>query len=312
MEFLDLLNNSPLILSECAIAERLRRAPAISMHPQLFNTPLVRDSAGRQELTRIYLEYRNIALTATLPVMLCAPTWRIDKMRLHDAGYDAALLNDAIAFMLELRESSKSPDSPVIVGALIAPKNDCYSPEQSLDRRQSAQFHRWQLEKMCEHPVDVIIAQTFPAVEEAYGIAAMMSELKKPYIISFVINRDGLILDGTPLMEAIDKIDGSVPFPPAGYMVNCVYPTFIHASEQPAALFSRLIGIQANASSKDHSQLDGSSATQQDPLPNWGKHMIALNRRHGMKILGGCCGTDGSYLRFIAHHYRDDSADIAE
>jgi len=305
MTFPDLLNNSPLILSECAIAERLRRTPGTTLHPQLFNTPLVRDAAGRQELARIYLEYRKIAFTASLPVMLCAPTWRVDHMRLQESGYDATLLHDAITFMLDLRKETESTMSPVIVGALIAPKNDCYDPAQSLQRKESAQFHRWQLEKICAHPVDVIIAQTFPALEEVYGITEIMSDLRRPYIISFVINRAGNVLDGTPLAEAIERVDNAAAFPPTGYMVNCVYPTFIHAAEQTKTLFSRLVGIQANASSKDHSELDGASETQQDPLPDWGKHMIELNRLYSVKILGGCCGTDNSYLQFIVDHYLD-------
>jgi len=305
MKFLDLLNDSPLILSECAIAERLRRTPGITLHPQLFNTPLVRNAAGRQDLAGIYLEYRKIALAASLPVMLCAPTWRVDRMRLQESGYDPALLSDAIAFMLALRKETEDPRSPVIVGSLIAPKNDCYTAAQSLHREESAQFHRWQLEKICEHPVDVVIAQTFPALEEVYGITEIMSDLRRPYIISFVINSAGNVLDGTPLQEAIERVDNVAAFPPAGYMVNCVYPTFIHAADQPKSLFSRLVGIQANASSKDHCELDGSSETQQDPLPNWGKHMLELNRLYGVKILGGCCGTDNTYLQFIVDHFHD-------
>jgi S-methylmethionine-dependent homocysteine/selenocysteine methylase len=116
-------------------------------------------------------------------------------------------------------------------------------------------------------------------------------------MISFVINRFGCVLDGTPLSEAIDQIDQIAATPPAGYMVNCVYPTFLNAENQSPDLFKRLVGIQANASSKDHDQLDGSERLQQDPLPDWSRNMRQLHKNYGVKILGGCCGTDHRYLR---------------
>ena len=82
-------------------------------------------------------------------------------------------------------------------------------------------------------------------------------------------------------------------------MVNCVYPTFLDAENQPEGFFRRLIGIQANASSKDHDQLDGSEILQQDPLVDWGRNMLELHRNFGVKILGGCCGTDHTYLQYL-------------
>lgn len=300
MHFPELLASSPLILSECAIAERLRRQPEITLHPLLFNTPLIRNEKARQQLAAIYREYRDIARKANLPILLCAPTWRVDKVRLEEAGFSEDLLYDAIAFINDLCAENCSQTSPCITGALIAPKNDCYQPAQALSRPEAREFHGWQLKRIARDPVDVVIAQTFPAFDEAAGVADVMSELGRPYIISFVINRNGTVLDGTPLGEAIEKLDNSVTNPPTGYMVNCVYPSFICAEIQPSSLFKRLVGIQANSSSLDHSQLDGSTDLQQNPLSDWGDNMLQLNKRFGVKILGGCCGTDNKYLQYIA------------
>lgn len=133
-------------------------------------------------------------------------------------------------------------------------------------------------------------------------MADRLSATGKPYIISFVINSSAKVLDGTPVAEAIEQLDQSVPSPPTGYMVNCVYPTFLLAEQQSPPFFQRLIGIQANASSKDHHQLDGASQLQQNPVQDWGKEMIKLHRDFGVKILGGCCGTDHNYLRYIAEN----------
>ena len=84
-------------------------------------------------------------------------------------------------------------------------------------------------------------------------------------------------------------------------MVNCAYPSFLNADKQPASVLRRLQGFQGNASSLDHDQLDGANSLQSDSLEDWGDRMVALNKIHGVKILGGCCGTDVNHLRYIAN-----------
>jgi homocysteine S-methyltransferase len=169
-----------------------------------------------------------------------------------------------------------------------------------LSRTRSAAFHGWQIDELAESPAEVIIAQTMPAVGESLGMADRLGASGKPYIISFVIDRFGRVLDGIPVADAMDRIDQAVDRHPAGYMVNCVYPTFLRAEDQKPGFFKRMIGIQANASSKDHTELDGSEQLMQDPLPDWVGNMLMLNREYGVKILGGCCGTDDAYLQHLA------------
>lgn len=301
MTFETFLNKSPVILTECAISERLRRQPDIALHLRLFNTALIYESNGRKRLEEIYRSYHQVARQAKLPILLCAPTWRVDKDRIDEAGAPSSINQDAVTFMKRFRNRYDSEDSRIITGALLAPKNDCYSPQAALGRRQSSEFHGWQIDKLADADAEVIIAQTMPAVSEALGMADRLAVSGKPYIISFVINRSGSVLDGSPLLEAIERIDQSVASPPTGYMINCVYPTFLDAENQSPDLFKRLVGIQANASSKDHDQLDGSERLQQDPLPDWSKNMRALHKNFGLKILGGCCGTDHRYLRDLVN-----------
>lgn len=302
MSLLSTLTTSSLVLTECAISERLRRAGDVDLHPTLFNTPLIYHAEGREKMAAIYRQYREIAARAALPILLCAPTWRVDRDRLAEAGFDASLLSDAVAFMRDLQQQWQAPDSEIFIGGLIGPKNDCYRPEQALNIDAAATFHRWQITRLAEAGVDCIVAQTIPAVSEGLGMARALADASIPAIISFVIDRQARVLDGTPLFEAITAIDNDLAPPPLGYMVNCVYPTFICAKRQPPALFKRLIGIQANSSSLDHSQLDGAEVLHRDDLRHWGENMLQLNSEFGMKILGGCCGTDDSYLQYLVDH----------
>ncbi|SHO48582.1 homocysteine S-methyltransferase family protein [Desulfopila aestuarii] len=300
MDFVTTLQASPLMLTEAAISERLRRRDDVTLHPMLFNTPLIYDEHGRQCLAEIYGQYREIAREAGLPLLLCAPTWRVDRERTAAAGFDASLNRDAVSFMLELRDRWQDRQSPVFVGGLIGPKNDCYMPALALSADEAEMYHGWQIRELAAAGVDVVVGQTFPAVSEALGVARASAKAGVAHLISFVINRHGKVLDGTVLAEAIARIDRETAGGPAGYMVNCVHPSFLLPSQQPSNLFTRLVGIQANSSSLDHDQLDGAVELKQDDMRDWGEQMLALNREYGMKILGGCCGTDDAYLRYIA------------
>ena len=197
------------------------------------------------------------------------------------------------------KNNGGSPIPKCLIGGLIGPKNDCYTPEQALSSDAAYAFHQWQIEQLAQAGVDFIVAQTIPAVSEGLGMARALSQSGVPAIISFVIDRNARVLDNTPLMDAIKTLDDNLTAAPLGYMVNCVYPTFICAERQPADLFERLIGIQANSSSLDHAHLEGASVLHQDDLQHWGENMLRLNTEYGIKILGGCCGTDDTYLQYL-------------
>lgn len=302
MSFEQTIKTEPLILTECAIAERLRRMDGVTLHPTLFNTPLIYDDIGKKRLKYIYGQYRSVAESAKIPILLCAPTWRVDRQRTMDGGMGLSLNRDAVKFMRGLQQTWHSSSSPVFLGGLIGPKNDCYSPQDALGAEDAQSYHVWQAEELCQAGVNCIVCQTIPAVSEALGLAQLLGPMNVPYLISFVINRKAEVLDGTLLKSAIAEIDEKASIPPIGYMVNCAFPSFVCAAQQEPKLFQRLIGIQANASSLDHDQLDGSDELQQDSLETWGTQMLILNRTYGVKILGGCCGTDDTYLQYLVAH----------
>jgi homocysteine S-methyltransferase len=109
------------------------------------------------------------------------------------------------------------------------------------------------------------------------------------------------VLDGTPLPEAMERIDAELGAQrrPAGFFVNCTHPRFL-LDAYPVGALERLVGIQANASSCDVTRLDGSSATIADPVEAWASDMLALHTKHGVRILGGCCGTNGRHFEALA------------
>lgn len=295
-----LLQNNDLVLMEASIVESLRRNPAVSLDPLLVNAPLIYEQAGRHAMAGLYQGYIDIAVAAKKPFLMCTPTWRANHARVTQTNAASSINIDAAHFLQELRETNTAWRDNIKIGGMIGCKNDCYKPEEGLSVEDAQRFHTWQLGQLKRGGVDFLIAETLPGLDEAIGIARAMASTGLPYIISFVISRTGCVLDGTTLETAIRTIDAASGEKPLGFMVNCAYPSFLCADSQPTGVFDRLIGYQANASSLDHCELDGADQLHREGTAEWGELMLTLNRRYGVKILGGCCGTGNDHLSYIA------------
>ncbi len=296
------IRNNDFLLTEAAVIESLRRSGEAELHPQLNNALLIYDERGRSALSGLYRRYIDVAREADVPMVLGAPTWRANRDRLAECRIDEDVNGDAVRFMKGLRSEYGDWAGNIFVCGLVGCRNDCYKPEEGLPRGEAEAFHAWQIERLAGAGADLLMAATLPAVEEAAGIARAMSRTDVPYIISFVIGRTGHVLDGSGLEKAFEAIDGLVVRPPLGYMINCSHPSFLRPHEQPERIMSRLIGYQANASPLDHCELDGAPVLHAGDVAEWGDLMIELNRRFGVKILGGCCGTGVEHLEYIVEH----------
>lgn len=293
------LDSFPLILTEAAVVERLHRRPDLALHPDLIHAPLLLEPGGRAALAEIYHSYIQVAQEAALPMLLLTPTWRADRDRLRASGLAMDLNQAACSFLQELRLCKSGTPALFPIGGLIGCRGDAYRPAEALGRGEARAYHRWQLEELKAGACDLLIAQTLPALSEALGIGEAMRECGLPFIISFVIDRRGRLLDGTALDEAIDRLDQATEARALGYMVNCAWPGFLQHVEQTALLRERLLGIQANGSSLDHAQLDGATELQMEPVPVWADAMLRLRDTLRLSLLGGCCGTDERHLRAL-------------
>ncbi len=300
MDFAEALEHHAMILAEAAIIECLKRAGTVTLHPELENALLVRDPAGREALAALYETYVRIARQAQLPILLATPTWRAGRDRLAEAGVEGDLNRDAADFMKGLRRTAGPFARNIYLAGLLGTRNDAYKPEEGLSLHAARTVHAWQADRLASAGVDVLQAVTLPAVDEATGMALAMEATGLPFLVSFVIGRHGRLLDGTPLGEAIGRIDGLCDRPPLGYMINCAYPSFLHPATEPPGVLERLVGFQANGSSLDHGDLDGAGALEADPVDDWGDRMLALHRDAGFTILGGCCGTGPEHLAYLA------------
>jgi homocysteine S-methyltransferase len=304
--FLDLYRSSPCILGEGAVIERLRRNSALELDPHLVNAAFIYSEESRKALEAICRQYLEIGRKFSLPLLMSTPTWRASQERIAAAGYNGIDVNaDNARFLDILRSSYGSYAAQVIVCGLMSCRNNAYAPAEAMGVAAAQRFHSWQAAKLAEAAVDVILASTLPAISEATGLALALAATAKPYLISFVVRPEGTLLDGTPLHMAITSIDAKVTPQPFAYMINCTHASFArralsHPTNSSPLVRQRIVGLLANTAALSPEELDGSSNLVGEKPATFGKMVSALHRELGLKILGGCCGTDQRHIGALA------------
>ena len=191
------------------------------------------------------------------------------------------------------------------MAGLLGCRYDAYNPDEALSAEAAEQFHAPQVQALAASQVDFIKAATLPAVSEALGIARSIASTGIPGVLSFVIRPDGTVLDDTPLHRAVARIDSETDQAPIFYMGNCVHPSVFMAAmttetASDGMLSERVIGFQANTSSKTPEELENLPYLDTTAPEPFAKLMQQVQRMFGTRILGGCCGTDNRHIEKVA------------
>jgi len=300
------LESYPCILSEGAVIERLRRNGGLELDPFLVNSAFIYEDAKRAALETIYRQYLDIGREFDLPLLISTPTWRANRERIDAAGYAGVDVNgDILRFLDSLRKHYGEYAEKVIICGLMSCRGDAYNPAEALAVDEARKFHSWQAGKLAEAGCDFILASTLPALSEATGLALALAATGTPYVISFVARPEGTLLDGTPLKNAIAEIDAAVTPRPLAHMINCTHATFaraalMHETNSSSLVRQRVIGLLANTAALSPEDLNDSTSLVEEDPETFGKSLAALHRELGLKILGGCCGTDDRHIRSLA------------
>jgi homocysteine S-methyltransferase len=310
--FPEFFEQSPIILGEGAVIERLRRNTDFELDPFIVNSAFIFDKEKRAALETIYRQYLDIGFQYELPLLLSTPTWRASLKRIAAAGYEGKDVNgDNYRFLDALRTSYGGYAQKIVICGLLSCQGDAYNPKEALDADVAHEFHSWQAMKLAEAGVDFLLAATLPAFSEATGLASALAATGKPYIVSFVIRPEGTLLDGTPLKDAIAAIDAEVSPKPLSYLVNCTHASIfrsaiLHEVNSSSFVRERIAGLLANTAAINPEELDNSAGLMAEAPEIFGPSVAGLHGELGMKILGGCCGTDDRHIWYLAKHLTSD------
>lgn len=290
------LDNYELILLNGPVKTRLEFEYGVTKSA----LDIILEDAG-QPLEDIFAHDIRVIQEAGIPVIMSTLTFRSSKNNVPDNMSVEDANKIAFDFAQHLKQTYQSADSPLIIDAPIGSMYNAYSVETIPSIMEARQYHQQQIDIFQNYDIDFISGITLPSLNEAMAIALVAEQGNKEYTISFVLDKLGLLLDGTPLNEAIKAIDDAVKIqPPVGYMVYCTHTSvFDYLTPNP-----RVIGLKANASALGLDKLDNATQAHADGPDDFVNELIRIKEKFNLKILGGCCGTSNEHLTTLIANFR--------
>jgi len=304
IRFEELFSSSRFILTEGAILERVKRFKGVEIDPYINHAGLIYDAPSI--LRMIYIQYIDIAKRRNMPVMLMTPTRKVNYETLAKSKFSARdIFNDSFEFLSATKNGYDGFSDKIYIGALLGCKGDAYSADEALTRSEAIKFHKVQVRQFSQTGIDYFFAGIMPEIGEAAGMAEAMAETGIPYIISFMIRKDGKLIDGTSISDAIHLIDNEVNPRPVCYMANCIHPYNLKLAlsmifNYGSPHLKRFKGIQANTSRLSPEELNNSGTLYREDFQGIVDEMEILLKEFDFKIFGGCCGTDDIFLEKLS------------
>ena len=273
--------------------------------PLFASFPLVDDPRGRGSLRHFFRQHADLAAASGMGVVLDTPTWRASSWWATQLGYTSRELADvnrrAVAMLAEMRDEGGESARPLVISGCIGPSGDGYHPGGSMTPDEAQRYHADQIATFSDSEVDLVSAFTLTYANEAIGIVRAAQHAGLPVVISFTVETDGRLPDGSTLRGAITKVDDLTDGAAAYFGVNCAHPTHFAGVLEVGAKWTRRIGmIKANASTKSHVELDGTTELDAGDPSLLGLAYARLQAvLPSVTVLGGCCGTNIRHLRAI-------------
>ncbi|SDZ58118.1 homocysteine S-methyltransferase [Jannaschia faecimaris] len=270
-----------------------------------FAACVILDSdAGRDAMTRYFERYLGLAAAAGTGFVLDTNSWRSGvhwAPALNRSPADMLrLTGDAVDFAKELRADWSGRVSPILINGVVGPSGDGYAPDIELEPALAQSLHAPQIDVFAREGVDMVSALTMTHPGEAIGIARASVTAGLPVVISFTVETDGDLPNGQSLADTIAEVDAATDAAPIYYMVNCAHPE--HFQEiLSGGWTARIGGVRTNASRLSHAELDvAESLDEGDPEELGALHVGLARRLPGLRVVGGCCGTDHRHVHRIA------------
>jgi len=213
--------------------------------------------------------------------------------RLHDINVEGARLAKAAA------------GGQAYVAGAIGPLGIRIEPWGKTGRDEAEAYFREQAEALVAGGVDLFVLETFRDLSEVRAaIAAIRSICDLPVVAQMTIEEDGNSLDGTPpeqfapALEHADVVGVNCSIGPA---------PMLETIERMSTITRARLSAQPNAGRPR--DIEGRNIYLSSP-----EYIASYARRfmsHGVRLVGGCCGTTPEHIRQIKTAVKAFAPDVA-
>lgn len=278
----------PLLLDGALGTELAQRGVDVS-GPLWSSAALI---SAPQVLRALHAEY----LDAGSDIVTTA-SFRLDPLSVARVGENLEdLVIQSVQLAFEARDRYRWP-RPVAVAGNIGPIGDCYRPEEVPNERDLPALHEPRIRALAGAGVDLLFGETLGSVLELRVVARLCRDVGLPFALSMILRRDGCLLSGEPLSDAVAAL---LPFHPSALLVNCAPAGTLLASMLDLRELAPDLPFGACGNVGDP-LVSASSPTMVEEwdLPAYTAHALSWIEA-GATLVGGCCGTGPAHIRALA------------
>jgi homocysteine S-methyltransferase len=275
---------------------------------------------SEEELTRLTrgLLGPTLAVAAEhdLDLLVDALVWRAQPDYLERLGYqssDVSRVNTTAVMrtraLVRGWQNNQRTTNTVFINGDLGPRGDGYRLEGPSSVDEARSYHQPQVDALADAGVDALSCLTMTGATETIGLVQAIQSTALPCIVSPTVETDGLTPEGLELGDYIDQVEQATGGYPLFYMVNCAHPLHLEpalrrAQSRGEGWLRRFKGFRSNASHKSHEELDRSTELDRGHPEALAAQIAHLQADFGLRLVGGCCGTDSEHISKLAESIR--------
>lgn len=276
-------HGGPLLL-DGATGTELERHGILTHQPLWSCNALIE---APEVVERVHADHANAGAD-----IIVTNTFRCGPRALSKAGIDDIDTRGAQLVQLAVTLARRSNR---IVGASVAPVEDCYEPESVPNDDVLESEHVRLADWIAAAEPDLVWIETMNTAREA-GIAAQAAaDRDLPFAASFVLSEDNTLLSGEPIKAGFEAVC-SASAAPIAIGINCIPP------KGATRALPRLIELAAGV----FPVIVYAHVGNLKPIPGWSYSQSLSAEEYaeaaarwvdmGTRVVGGCCGTTAEHV----------------
>lgn len=155
--------------------------------------------------------------------------------------------HDAVGLLSRLRRDELEDLPDVLIVGMIGPRSNAYAADP-ITAEEAHAYYLPQAEALAEAGVDLVTGYTLSGTGEAIGIVRAARDAGVAVGISFTVETDGRLPNGSTLGEAVSALEDAAPAD--HYLVTCAHPDHIASALKTLTPEQRELirGVRGNAS----------------------------------------------------------------
>jgi enediyne biosynthesis protein CalE2 len=296
-KFTELLAATPTVVLDGAGGTELERRGYIDRR-RLWSAGAIEDAP--EMVVDIHRDYIDAGAQ-----VITTQTFTCCRRRFRKVGAEELfepLTRRGVALAMRARREAGRPE--VLIAGSLSPLEHCYHPERAPRGDDGYSEHLESVRLLADAGVDFLMIETMNTVEEARAALRAARTSGLDVVVGFCCRRDGRLLSGEPVREAVRTLDG---LGPAAYAINCTpAPLTTRAAADVAAATHTPFGAYANVgewSDGTWARVFGSEFVFNVDPDAYLQHAMGW-RELGAAFVGGCCGTRPEHIHRLAGAFR--------